>query len=440
MSTFVATRMMFDRSWVSVKLKDPAFSYPSYDALDALSDETTKHVHIQCQQPFDASHPQLDLLREKLAMMGYARLDVRINATISGLQTLLGCLSGAFSNNRWLMFEVSGCRLNLYSDGDMWEPCISDFIESTPTLHTLDLGYLNNIPHNLTEAIIRHENLRELRLKIDHHPDVNTHLLHHSVANVISRGTLVHLSVVLDEVDSLPECYEQALRGRGGSSLEVLDIGLEYGNNRDIAVPMNLQRQLCGILCSDLSVNHIVQSNHRLHTFVREERIDNAILRMAASINNNYDNDFNSGDYLEMWKIRSKCFLCAKAMNKWIANLGRNSNDEGANVRVLNRKIHVIQWLTRPDGYSGDQSLSWTFKFLRLHLPLLLSYYGTERHPRKSEPSEGTAEGPQGYKHHHQERQYGGTAKGPQGYKRHHQEREYEGTSKGRKSGKLRQP
>jgi hypothetical protein len=46
MSTFVATRMMFDRSWVSVKLKDHAPSYPSYDALDALNDETTKHVHI----------------------------------------------------------------------------------------------------------------------------------------------------------------------------------------------------------------------------------------------------------------------------------------------------------------------------------------------------------------------------------------------------------
>lgn len=362
-----------------MRLHDPS----AFDALDDIGTITT--VDIGCKQNILPTHPQLELLREKVAMIGYKNLKITIGAEpISSLCTLLGRFVDAFTNNRYLRLDVSSSRLNFY--GDLWAPCITNFMQHTPTLFLLDLGFLNSMPENLKDAIIRHRNLRELRLGHDRHPDTNHHDLHCAVAHVIARGNLTCLRVRLNVVDALPECYEEALKG-GGSKLEILDIGLEpqssvrlglgtltNWSNEDIETPQKLQHQMSGILCSHLSVKHIVQSNHRLHTFVRAERIDNAILRMAVRINNNYDNDYNNGDDLEMWKIRSKCFLCSGAMEEWMANLGNDMDDEDTNVKWLNKKLHVIQWLTRPDGFSGVVSFNWTYKFLKLHHSHLLSY------------------------------------------------------------------
>ena len=382
---FVARRGRIDPGYVNVRSIPATLHDPSaFDALDDIGTITT--VDIGCKQNILPTHPQLELLRDKVAMIGYRNLKIRIGAEpISSLCSLLSTFVDAFANNRYLRLDISGSRLNFYGD-HLWAPCITNFIQHTPTLFLLDLGFLNSMPENLKDAIISHRNLRELRLGHNRHPDTNHHDLHCAVAHVIARGNLTCLRVRLNVVDTLPECYEEALKG-GGSTIEILDIGLEpqsssfrlgwltAGHNEVNELTQKLQRQMSGILCSHLSVKHIVQSNHTLHEFVREERIDNAILRMAVDINNNYDNDYNSGDDLEMWKIRSKCFLCSKAMEEWMISFGKhNMDDEETNVKWLNKKLHVIQWLTKPDGFSEGLSFNWTYKFLKLHHSHLLSY------------------------------------------------------------------
>ena len=340
-------------------------------ALDPLDDEAIQRLRLVCWQDIDPTNPQLELLREKIVRIGHRQLRIKICASISSLRTLLGYLSDAFMNNRHFTLDVSGSRLNQHDDDVLWGPCISNFIQLNPTLCCLNLGKVKSIPENINDTIIHHRHLKELQLAHSRSPDTNHHDLYRAAANIIARGNMRCLNVRFDLVDGgVPECYQAVLKG-GMSRLQVLDIGLnDTFVDANPAVSQKVQHQMYRILCNDLSVKHIVESNHRLYCFMSEARIPDAKLRRILLINKANSNEV-------MWKIRQKCFLCVRTMEEWMANLGNDFNDEYANVKWLNKKLHVIQWLTRPDGSNGQKSLTWVYKFLLLHHTHLLSYHTT---------------------------------------------------------------
>ena len=151
-------------------------------------------------------------------------------------------------------------------------------------------------------------------------------------------------------------------------------------------VPDKLQRQMKNIVCNTQSVGHLVKSNHNLFTFAPENCIaQNSILVKALEINAHLNNDINYwGDDLVMWKIRSKCFLCNGMFERWIIEYGKDygKDDNGTNnvdtiSLLLDKKLHVLEWITKPDGSDGKESLNWMFVFITNHNTHLLSCLGS---------------------------------------------------------------
>ena len=184
-------------------------------------------------------------------------------------------------------------------------------------------------------------------------------------------------------VDVLPDCYVNALT-EGNPSLQVLD--LAFGTLNQVEVPDKLQRQMKKIVCNTQSVGHLVKSNHNLFTFAPENCIaQNLILVKALDINSHQNNDINYwGDDLVMWKIRSKCFLCNGMFERWIIEYGKDygkddkgTNNVDVNRLLLDKKLHVLEWITKPDGSDGKESLNWMFVFITNHNTHLLSCLGS---------------------------------------------------------------
>ena len=248
---------------------------PCYSLLD---DHAVKNIHIVCpNNTVPSTHPQLDIIREKIAMKDNVKLTIEINASISSLCVFLDLLAGTFVNNRYLYMSVKYSRLNHH--GGLWETQMVQFIAGTPTLYSLDLGYITQLPECLQEAIISHQSLRKLDVAHDRDQSTDYNSLQEAEANIIAEGNLIDLKVVFDALDVLPDCYVNALT-EGNPSLQVLD--LAFGTLNQVEVPDKLQRQMKKIVCNTQSVGHLVKSNHNLFTFAPENCIAQNLILVKA--------------------------------------------------------------------------------------------------------------------------------------------------------------
>jgi hypothetical protein len=398
---FVARSSLLGTRTVTVSYREGTSS--TSDFVSDLSDANFKfarHVSIKVERRLDICNtdPQLDILLYEIARNGSPVLTLDIWAHAPTTCMLLDNLSGLFGNNMKLTLVVGNSRLNHH--GDVWVPHIVNFVRNTPTLCCLDLGFITHIPHHLRDVLIGHSNLKELSLGHDRAQSTNQNNLFESMSNVIKHGNVTKMRITIGPLDEdsncqvnlLPSQYIKCFKFRGGSVKELeLDI---------FPVPAIIRRQMMRIVCFSFSVKHIAYSNHTVRCFVRDSRIsgikDCKMLLKALDINRAEDNFHNSGNDLKLWKIRAKCFLCQRAFDKWIRTLGNSSialagnendvyGDEGVDESLslfedptseegwLEKKVKILEWISRPDGENGVCALSWTFKFIGYHHHHLMS-------------------------------------------------------------------
>ena len=388
---FIARKDVINASSVSVRYwKNPPPFCHEQAPLGLMDKVGVKEIRFKCSDDISTQHPQLDLIREIVARNNAGELSISINASLPSLCVLLENLAGNFGNNRQLNLIV----MWLNHHGDFWAPQLVDFISRTPTLYRLNLGYVTVLPGYFQDAISRHNSLVELRIAHDVGAATNHNALHEAEANIILHGNLTTLVVNFDVLDVLPDCYVTALAAVS-SSLEVLDLCL--GGNQ--GVPVQLQKQMRNIVCNNVSVQHIAQSNHKLFQFVTPDHVLNSPrLQKALVINTRKDNGINAGDDLTMWKIRSKCFMCKNTFMKWIVNLGKGcegNNQEDASQNdndrmLLHKKLHILEWISKQydiddgggdthsstsnGGDGGGDTLGWTYEFVKQHCAYLLSW------------------------------------------------------------------
>lgn len=332
------------------------------------------------------SDEQLNALCYEVARNGSPSLRIEICTSVPNMCMLLDTFSGLFGNNRNLAVNVSRSRLNHH--GDMWVPHLMNFLRGAPSLRVLDLGYVATIPEAFQDVITSHPNIEELQFGHDQGISTNHNDLREAGANIIQHGNIKKLTVSIGVIEELPQPYIKALKARG-CSMKKLYIGNMY------PIPIQIQRQMMRVVCHIQSVKHIAYSNHTLECFFDNSRIQgNVKLLKALTINCVQDNIRNSGNNLKMWKIRSKCFLYPGVFDRWISSIGRSPRaddndvygDEGVDPTLklfevpdneeewLDKKVRILEWITRPDGINEVDILTWTFKFVGYHHQHILVY------------------------------------------------------------------
>jgi hypothetical protein len=325
------------------------------------------------------SEAQLNALCYEVARNGSASLCIDICTSVPSMCILLDTFSGLFGNNRNLALDVSRSRLNHH--GDIWVPHLINFLRDTPSLRSLNLGYVTTIPAYFQDVIISHPSIEELQFGHDQGISTNQNDLREAGAKIIQHGKIKKLTLSIGVLEELPQAYIKALKTRT-CSMKMLYVGNMH------PIPIQIQRQMMQVVCHMQSVKHIAYSNHTLECFFDNSRIQgNVKLLKALTINCVRDNIHNSGNDLKMWKIRSKCFLYPGVFDRWLSSIGRSPRAQDSDVYGvegvdptlnlfedpdneegwLDKKVRILEWITKPDGINEVDILTWTFRFIGYH-------------------------------------------------------------------------
>ena len=290
-----------------------ALSSDANSTFNPLTREDTKMICLSFEREEDSTLIQvLDELTQKIEQNSHRHLVLQVNASTTFTCMLLRALIGCFENNRAFDLEVSNCMFDRHSD--IWVPSVSNFITSSPTLHSLELGFITTMPQNLQQAIIHHPSLEKLMIGHDGGFDTDHDQLFDAESYVLTHGRLNNFKLLIYRPQLLPDHFVQALREN--TMLSTFHLEFVHLCRRTFDYT-NLSEQIQSTLCKCQSVNSIAHSNHTLNVnVVCPNKFSHSITRLCA-INNLHMENNNA----MMLKIREKCFLYPQLFEMWIQTL-----------------------------------------------------------------------------------------------------------------------
>ena len=320
-----------------------------------LSDVDIKKINIGRGFPTQLSNAEIVILCDAIS----DNINDNLRLSFSGqichrtepmVGAILDGLRGRMNDNISL-----GLKFGSIHRETSWVHHLSMFMDNSPTLRYMDIGYVAFFDDQLKQSIINHRGLLHLDWGHCQAQDTNHEQLYQDEADIMNQGSIHFLAVRYQHLDELPECITDALsRNNGPLSFHI--------RLRELTIPQRILNQITPIVLNQTSLNGIVTSNHDLFHIAPTSHWDNNLLMRALSI--------NAHEESKKCKIKQKLFLSPAILNEFIAHLGRIPNDDEMDRRLSYTRFQFLGLLAQNNNGVTSESLGCMMEIVRQHFTL----------------------------------------------------------------------
>ena len=213
-------------------------------------------------------------------------------------------------------------------------PVLSSFLSASLTLTKLDLGVIPNMPAALSEIIVQHGTLTNVRWstlgvgvnKNDMCADIERFIS----INSTHGGMITHLDIAFgNSLNEMPTGICDALSNDSTIREFHIDVGSPPHELPPTIqeLPLTILESLEMIVAKSTSVESIYQSNITLGWVGDEHKLENdPVLKNALMINSMDGNLFIDERSHRRWKAKTKCWMFPSVVDSWIEDLAKTMN------------------------------------------------------------------------------------------------------------------
>jgi len=318
-----------------------------------LSDVDIKKINIGRGFPTQLSNAEVVILCDAIS----DNINDNLRLSFSGqichrTEPMVGAILDGL---RGRMNENISLRLDFQSihSETSWVHHLSMFMDNSPTLRYMDIGYVEIFDDRLKQSIINHRGLVQLDWGHSQAEDTNHEQLYQDEADIMNQGSIHCFAVRYEHMDELPECITDALsRNNGPWSFDII--------LHESIIPQRIINQIKHIVLNQTSLNGIVTSNHDLfHIAPNCHIVNNKLLKSALHI--------NAHEESKKCKIKRKLFLSPAILNEFIAHLGRIHNDDEMDRRLSYTRFQFMGLLAQNNDGVTSESLGCMMEIVRQH-------------------------------------------------------------------------